>query len=233
MSGSGLSVLTRVRFHLRDREKGRQAFSAFEVYATIDARLKLFAGRLDLGDTWTKVADTNTLAITNATDTYILSVTPLHRLQKVRLASTQLELEILSQAGFEERRSGNVNPSANPGNPTACRLWEDGSQGLYIQLDPWPRGADDIEVLRSSLPVTVSDESSVIPLDDASLEGLAYDVAHELGLKMPPEERERRGLSPDVLAKWEQSVELAVHNHRVRRARGKASKRIRRGVRGY
>lgn len=234
MSATAQVVMDRARYHLRDRDKGREAFSPFEYLATCDSEMKILAGAIDLGDSWYLRTDGDALAISGTSDEWTLPLSPdPATIKRVRLYSTQRELRVVSVDEFASIVDGNPTPSTSPGDPTVCCMWEDYSQVVHIRVHPWPRGADWLEFYRSDLPTSLTSSGDIIPFDDGCIEALALAVAETLALKMPAEERARRGLDPGVVQKWRPGIVELVRAHRVRRARQKSRKRIRRGVRGY
>lgn len=234
MSATALAVMKRTQFHLRDREKARQAFSQFEYLATIDSEMKVLAGLIDLGDSWYLQSEGDALTINGTSDEWTLPLSPdPSRLILVRLWSTQQLLKPLTPAAFAELVDGNPTPQSSPGDPCWYTIWEDYSQVVHIRVHPWPRKADYLEFFRSDLPVTLASTGDIIPFDDACIEALALTSADTLAAKMPAEERARRGLDVSVTRKWQANIAVLLRSHRVRRNRQKASKRIRRGKRGY
>lgn len=225
-------IRARVRFHLRDREKARPAFSSFEYDAVIDSEMRVLAGLIDLGDDW----GTGALGITlsNATDTYTAPSTLNYAaVKRLRLASSQREIELVSDEKWRQYRDGIASPQSQPGDPIIAREYENADQQLKFQFHPWPRGADSVEIYRQLMPDALVDDTSMIPFDDAGCEALIYKVAVVLAKKMPEEEFARRGLSPGVIDEWQANIRTLLNTHRTRRARQRARKKIRRGGRGY
>ena len=217
MSSTLADVRTKVRFHLRDRNKSDQRFSSFEVDAAVVSVLPDVAHRLRMAFEWL----TGALSISNATDTYNLPGSQAYsQVLGFRSQSQALDVEVIPREDFDGMREGVTNPQANgTGFPTHATVWEDATGQAKVQLYPWPKDADTLDMKRSLLPAAQTSDSSVIPFDAAGVEALALETAAYLAAKSAPEVLATLQLAPDCAAVFKGEASSLIADSRVRRAR--------------
>lgn len=192
MSETLANVRLRVRFHLRDRNPSSQVFSTFEVNDSIFSAMLETAAATRLGKEWTVGAVT----ILNATDTYSLPAGTAHaQLLSIRLASTQMQLDLVTREQFERLRDGNTAPrTSGAGVPQVFTAWESTNQTLKVQLWPWPAAGDTLDILTSSLPAAFTDDASELPFDSYASEAASLRAAGNLAASASADVLQKLGL---------------------------------------
>lgn len=215
MSETLANVRKRVRFHLRDRNPNQQVFSSFELNSAIEVAMLDVAGEARLGQEWV-----TGLAISNSTDTYAAPGSLEYaQLLRVRLASTQLDLEPITREQFERLRNGDTSAStAGAGAPQMFVPYETPAQVLTLQLWPWPRAVDSLELLRSTLPTSLSSDAATLPFDKLAVEATAKRAAGQLIAGAADDVLAKLGLSRDAGSMLVQSALRGEKRSRIRRA---------------
>lgn len=216
MSDFLVNVRKRVRFHLRDRNPARQVFSSFELNVAIEDAMQTVAGETKLGQSWV-----TGVAISNASDTVTVSSTlEISQLLRVRLTSNKTDLRPITREQFERLRAGETDPSgAGAGDPQDYVPYEGPDQKLKLQLYPWPRATDALELLQSTLPITLTDDSAILPFDKHGIRATAQRAAGMVLATASDEILARLGLSRDAGPAFLQMAQRAEKQSRLRRGR--------------
>lgn len=217
MSATLAAIRARVRFHLRDRDLHDAAFSTFEVDDAINSALKVLGSRLRLGLDWVS----NALSISNAADTYTLPGTNQYKqVIAFRLVSEQTVIPVIPRGEFDAYREGATNPSVNgTGDPEYATVWEDTAQATKVQFYPWPKDADTVDMLRTTLPAALATASATAPFDDLGVEALCFRAAAYLLGKSSDDILSKLRLSRESAAMYNANAEEAIRESRYRHAR--------------
>lgn len=216
VSATLLQVADKVRVHCNDVRNGREVFAREIVYGKINsAMLGTIATRLNLGRTYLAGA----LTIGNSTNTYSLPSTAQYQIiRQVHTQGRGRDLDIISTEQMAAQLNNIIDPSRVTGYPLMCSMWEQPDQVVKIKFYPWPNVSEVVDLMQSVLPLAVTVDTDVIPLDDAGIEALAYDAAAELIAMANQEKLTALRLSPMVVARYELKRDQALRECRVRAA---------------
>ena len=227
MSTSYQQWRTRVRYHMRDRDPSRYAFSTPEVEREMEAVLRALSGPsgLGTGQNWT------TLAVTAATDTYDMPDSEMYRQVLAIRRDDGLPLEILTREQFDRWREGESSTSHSSGRPERATLYEVPSvtttaPKLVVQFHPWPDRSETLDILRSLVPSSLGSDTHLLPFDDIGCEALAYKVAANLLAGTDDETLARLKLTRAVAGLYASEADRLVRESRIRRANMRAASRL-------
>lgn len=218
---------------LRDRDMARTIFSSPEVDARINAQIVTLSGLLKLGQesvSLALVADTDTYAVPNSPGTTYTQVVDVAR------NSDNYPVTVATRETFAERLIGTsgATQGRSRGRPDACCLWEEPDNTLTIQVDPVPRAQDIPEsllIFRSVKPAAVENDADSIPFDVDAQEALVYATAAELVDMATDEALEQVRLSRSASEIFRGNVRTLLRAHDLRRARQRATQKVRRSGR--
>lgn len=215
MSETLANVRKRVRLHLRDRNPAQPVFSSFEINSAIEVAMLDVASETKLGQEWV-----TGLAIGNSTDTYDLPGSVEYaQVLVVRLASTQLPLDLITREQFERMRAGDTAPAtAGSGDPQMYVPFESPAQVAKLQLWPWPKKADTLEILRSTLPTSLTSDAATLPFDKLGVESVSMRAAGRLIASAADDVLAKLGLAREAAGLLLQGAAHNEKKSRIRRA---------------
>lgn len=230
MSTTLAVVRNKVRMALRDRDRARYIFSTPEITARINAQMRTLAGLLKLGN------EVATLTLVADTDTYTLPDSPTKTYAQVidvARDSDNYPVTLETRETFSARLVGSTGTitGRSRGLPFAATIWEEPDGSLKMQIDPVPRAGDlpaTLSIFRSTEPVQLTADTDTIPFDKDAEEALVYATAAELVDMAPDDALEQVRLSRQASEVFRGNVSMLVRAHDIRRARQRATQKVRR-----
>lgn len=210
MSGTLAGVRNNVRWLLQDHDPSNYAVSTPELNRLIEHRMQTAAVEIGQGPAWVTAALT---LVPDQSDYTLPTGVTYQQVMLLRLGSQGWSMMRISMDIMTVKRRG---PAIPRGLPTDYTLWEDTSQVVNVRLFPTPSQADTIDIFRSLVPATLTDDSTAIPFSDGGLRLLELGVALRAAKRMTPEQRAQRLLSDDVIKQWEQDIETEKRTERSR-----------------
>jgi len=214
------TVAINARSWVDDSDANQYAISNPRINKIIESEMQETASRLDYGPSWdngavTYVSGTKDYEIPNSNNTK-----EYQRILYIKRQSDGNEITKVTQDEMERLRSGN---STAPGDPYVYTAWEtpDTSGNLEIKIRVYPTpGPDESgekqDHLLALIPAALTSGTAVLPFSAPVLRALEKNIAALMYRMMSQDERERRKISGDVVARWENSYEAAIGFERIR-----------------
>jgi len=216
VSQTVLQIDAKVKVHTNDILTGREVFSREVRRGKIDSALRgTIATRLSLGQTYVSGA----LAIGPAANTYSLPSTSSYRyIKQVRTQSLGRNLDVVPYEALMARLNHIKDPAQFKAYPMECAFWEQPDGVVQVKFYPWPVRDDAVDLMESVLPNESVADDTVVPLDDAGCEALAYEAALQLILMANAEQLNALRISPNVANVYMANRDIALRESRKRMA---------------
>lgn len=100
--------------------------------------------------------------------------------------------------------------------PLYYALYETSAQATVMRVAPTPVVAGTLKVYHSLLPTALVSDTSTIPFSDGLLRALERLVAAECAIAMGPEQRKKRMIGPETIARWRMLAERGLRDENFR-----------------
>lgn len=192
---------------------------------SITSHMQTMAAQMGLTLAWSTSAITTTAGDRD----YALGATAeYHSILALRCQSSGQYLRKTTPEGIEKWRRG---PGSNQGEPVEYALLEAapssaGHQEITVVLGPTPNAAYVYDILRSTVPIAMTEDTDEIPFGEVGLRALELYVAAELIETAPDEHLAEAGLSRSAARAYARRADSALYWEKVRVARQRRNGRI-------
>lgn len=214
MSSTATTVIANIRALLNDQLGSRFQRTNEQMLAIITSNMQSISA--DLYDGLAKQTTAATLVA--GTDSYTLAPSATAVLAQVvsvmRHSDNWPLIKIPIAAMLEFKR----NVGTSTGLPTYYTLYEDDSSVVKILLHPTPGAVDTLDAWYSDVPATLALGSDTVPFGLLGLRALEKMCAADVLMGMTPEERQKCGLTPDIIGLWKDDARRLLAHDRARTA---------------
>jgi len=209
-----LLLRNNVRWLLNDTSPSDPVFSTPLMNRIIENELPIFAQRLGLQPEWVVPFIPVVAGVADYTITPAAGKTHGDILM-LRLNSTGWIPDRVTQAEMTALRI--APPGAIPqGQTTAWTAWESPDQVLHVRLYPVPAVADSLAAFRSSLPASLTADTTTLPFNVDQQHALEKWIGVCLLGRATEEDHAKLRLDPGYKAQLAAECEDAVHQSRGR-----------------